>query len=543
MYELLSRGELEARLPAVRVVVPPSAVVGTDVFDRFLAEGDLLGFALRETDDGRILERFLEAELPGDVLGDLATFVERVGYPVAVRSSSLLEDAHDLPAAGIYPTHMLPNVEPDPGLRLEQLARAIKNIYASTFYHEAKAYLDATPNRVEDEKMAVVIQQVVGRRHGRFVYPDMSGVARSLNFYRVGDLRVEDGIASVALGLGKTVVEGGRTVRFSPARPGLLPQLSGPADVVKNAQRDFWALDVTLDPGLSAIGSGANLVRLDLAAAEEHGSLGAVGSVYSPDNDALYDGLARSGVRLVTFAPILKHDLFPLAEALRVLLSIGQAGMSGPVEIEFAANVRPVDEAHELAFLQIRPMVIHEPSGPLDLGAVSDADCLVRSGQAMGSGRLDDIRDVVAVRPDGFDRSRTPEIAAEIEQRNASLLAAGRPYLLLGPGRWGTADRWLGIPVRWFQIAGARAIVETELEDLAVEPSQGTHFFHNLMSLGVGYFTVDARRGDRVDWPWLLAQPTADSGRWTSHYELAVPLSVRIDGRSGRGVVLKRDRA
>jgi len=541
MHELLSSAKLDRA--ELRIVVPRSAVIGTDVFDVFVESNDLLDHALRADDDRAIVRRFQEAVLPASMRADLATFLESVRYPIAVRSSSLLEDAHHLPAAGIYPTHMLPNLDPDAGERLAALERAIKHIYASTFFRAAKAYLAATPNRVEDEKMAVVIQQVIGRRHEDVVYPDLSGVARSHNVYPVGDMAVEDGIAAVALGLGRTVVEGGRALRFSPLHPQLLPQFSSTRDILEHAQRDFWALDLTRPVELSEPDAQENLVRLDLAAAEGHGTLWPVASTYVPEDDAIYDGLGRAGVRLVTFAPILKGGAFPLPQAIRQLLELGALGMSGPVEIEFAANVAGEGAGlHELALLQIRPLVVGDPSEPVDLAGVRPEEVLVRAQKALGTGRDTRIRDVVAVRMDRFDRAFTIEIADDVGKMNAKLQAAGRPYLLVGPGRWGTADRWLGIPVSWYQVAGARAMVECDLDDFMVEPSQGTHFFHNLTSLGIGYFTVNRRGGDVIDWDWLTAQPPADETQWVSHYELPVPLETIIDGRTGHGVVLKRVR-
>ena len=545
MHELIAssnaEGELDGELGDVRIFVPQSAVIGTDVFDRFLQQNDLLEYALHEADDRALLNRFLAARLPADIHADLRAYLERIRYPLAVRSSSLLEDSHHVPAAGIYPTHMLANVAPDVELRLHELEQAIQHIYASTFFQGAKAYLTSTSNRVEEEKMAVVLQQIVGRRHGDVVYPDLAGVARSLNFYPVRNMRPEDGIASVALGLGRTVVEGGRAVRFSPAHPQFLPQFSTPHDVLENAQREFWALSLTVPPNFRSPDASVNQVKLDLAWAERNGTLLPVASVYSPDNDAIYDGLSRPGIRIVTFAPILKHGTFPLARAIQMLLELGKVGMSGPVEIEFAANLKPdAGGQQEFACLQIRPLVLNTATATVDVASVAQEDVFVRTHQALGVGRIADIADIVVVRRDTFDRARTLEVAAEIGRVNARLQAAGRPYLLMGPGRWGTADRWLGVPVSWSQISGARTILECDLADLSVEPSQGTHFFHNMTSLGIGYFTVRERMGGTIDWDWLEAlEPAEDSGG-VRHYALAAPLEVLIDGRTGAGVILKR---
>lgn len=541
-FDLLSRGDIARDLPRVRLFVPTTAVLATDVFDAFVGATDLQAFALRESDDHAILARFLETPLPPHVSADLAAFLERADEPLAVRSSSLLEDSHHLPAAGVYPTHMLPNNGATPGERQAALEAAIKHIYAATYFTAAKAYFAATPNRVEDEKMAVVIMQIVGDRYGDVVYPHFSGVAQSHNFYPVRDMRAEEGIATVALGLGKTVVDGGRAVRFSPAHPEWLPQLSLPEDILANAQRTFWALDVTRPASFHNPEPESALVELGLADAESHDTLWPVASVYVPDNDAVYDGLSRPGVRLVTFAPILKHHLLPLCETLQRLLELGTLGMSGPVEIEFAVCLRPSPAPHEFAFLQIRPLVLGAAAQAIDLTVITPSDAFIAGSKALGVGRTVDVTDIVTVRRDAFDRQHTAAIALDIAAVNAALQAEGRPYVLIGPGRWGTADRWLGIPVAWRDISGARVIVECDLAGMPVEPSQGTHFFHNMTSLGIGYFTASERRGARIDWEWLDAQPVARETAWVRHHRLAEPMEVLIDARSGEGAVLKATR-
>jgi Pyruvate phosphate dikinase, AMP/ATP-binding domain len=538
-HELLSRYEIEEHFRDVRVFVPPSAVVGTEVFDTFLEENGLLEFALRESDDRTILRRFLAAHLPKDVVSDLAAFLDAVHYPVAVRSSSLLEDSQFQPFAGVYNTQMLPNRHDDREVRLQQLIDAVKFIYASTFFREAKSYIAATPHRMEEEKMAVVIQQIVGRRCGDYVYPHVSGVANSFNFYPVGHMKPEEGIASVALGLGKTVVEGGRTVRFSPAHPESLPQFSITADILENAQRQFWALDTSRP--LDFFRPDSNLVQLDLTDAERHGMLWPVGSTYSPENDTVVDGISRPGVRLVTFAPLLKGQVVPFSEVIQLLLELGFRGLSGPAEIEFALNLDPEHGGRkEFAFLQIRPI------GAVDTGLDSvnldhgREDVLARSPNALGNGRITDIRDIVVVRPDTFARERTVEIAGEVERFNDALAAEDRRYVLIGPGRWGTADRWLGIPVTWTQISNARAIIESDLEDIPVDPSQGTHFFQNMTSYGIAYFHVHRRTGGELDREWLAGVRPHAEGRWVRHLRLDEPLEILVDGKSREGVIFKK---
>ncbi len=539
-HEVLSRYEIENHFPDLRVFVPPSAVVGTDVYDKFLDANNLLEFALKETEDRRILARFLAGHLDKRVVKDLAAFLDSVRYPIAVRSSSLLEDSHFQPFAGIYFTHMLPNLHEDREVRLQQLLDAIKFIYASTFFQNAKAYIATTPNRMEEEKMAIVIQQIVGRRCGDFVYPHVSGVANSLNFYPVERMRPEDGIASVALGLGKTVVEGGRTVRFSPAYPESLPQFSVTDDILENAQRRFWALDVTRAPDFSRPDS--NLAERDLHDAERDGMLWPVGSTYMPENDTVVDGISRTGVRLVTFAPLLKGQVAPFSEVIQLLLDMGERGLSGPAEIEFALNLDPeAGGPKEFAFLQIRPIAAVDTGiegGPrLEY---RDEELLVRSSHAMGNGRVADVRDLLVVRPETFAREHTVEIAADVGRLNERLRDEGRKCVLIGPGRWGTADRWLGIPVQWAQISQARVIVECDLADLAVEPSQGTHFFQNMTSYGIVYLHVHARTGGYLDREWLDSLPVEEETDWVRLIRLEDPVEVLVDGKQKEGVILKR---
>jgi DNA-binding NarL/FixJ family response regulator len=530
-------GEID---PAVAVVVPPAAVVGTDVFDEFLRQHDLLDLALSDAQDGEIEAAFLRAELPGWVERDLAAIVERVRTPLAVRSSSLLEDSYDLPFAGVYRTLMLANADPDPAARLAELERAVKLVYASTFARNAKAYVANTPHRPEEEKMAVVVQRVFGRPHGAYFYPAFAGVACSRNYYPVLGLKAEEGLAAVALGLGKTVVEGGKAVRFSPAVPRNVPQFSSTSGYLKTSQREFYAVDPARRLAGPAEGRGDALVVLGLEEAERHGTLAPVGSVYSRDNDAVYDSLARPGIRLVTFAPVLKSGVFPLSPILTRLLALGERAMSCPVEIEFAVNLAAGDAPAEFAVLQIRPLVVEVGSEDLDevLRRTDPASLLCVSEHALGHGRVQDVRDVVYVKTGSLDRAATVAVAAEVERLNAVLMEEGRPYLLVGPGRWGTSDRWLGIPVEWRQIAGARVIVETGLADVPFAPSEGTHFFHNIASSGIGYLTVLHRDG-LVDFAWLDGTPARAETRFLRHLRLERPLDIRIDGRSGRGVVLK----
>ena len=533
---LIRRHNLRHRFDNVQIAVPSSAAIGTDVFDDFLDENDLHHVVVQETRDDRIARAFLDAKLPKDVHTDLTAFLRQVEYPLAVRSSSLLEDSPDRPFAGIYATHMIPNNHLDLGIRLDQLCDAIKLVYASTFFTGARRYLEATGRHAEEEKMAVILQEVVGSQHdGRF-YPTFSGVARSTNFYPTGRLKPEDGVAAVVLGLGKMVTEGRQALIFSPAVPTMLPQFPTTKDLLSFSQREFYALDISHPDVYPTPDANANLLKPGLSVAEADGTLAPIGSVYSPENDAVYDGIHRSGTRLVTFAHVLKSDLFPLAEILRLLLDLGVDGMASPIEIEFAVDMdaQPAD----FGFLQIRPSISHDEPEAASLENVDPKDAICYSPMALGNGRMVAISDIVYVKSEYFDAGQTRQIAAELAQVNDDLLQAGRKCILIGPGRWGSADRWLGIPVTWDQICSAQVIVETTLEDFTVTPSQGTHFFQNLTSLGVGYFAVDpATKQGFINWKWLDSQPAVQETKFVRHIRLATQLDVRLDGRHRLGVI------
>ena len=531
---LLAESRLATRFPDVRIDVPPSVVLGTDVFNEFLEGDGLRDFALNSADENEIARRFVEAKLPAAVRRDLAAFVAAVRYPLAVRSSSLLEDSLYQPFAGIYDTFMLGNDHADADVRLERLETAIKRVYASTFKRAAKQYLAGGPYRLEEEKMAVVLQRVVGGERGKRFYPDLAGVATSYNYYPLLPMRSEDGIAAVVLGLGEMVVSGQPCFRFCPRYPRNIVQFSSVQDTLSNAQREFLALELRQEgPGGFAPG------RFDLAAAEEDGTLARVGSTYSAENDAVFDGISRPGVRLVTFAPILKFGLFPLAEILDALLGVAVAGTSVPVEIEFAVHF-PRESPPEFGVLQLRPLGrIREPIEP-ELQPVDRARVLCESRSALGHGTRDDIRDVIVMDVKRFDRSRTREIAQTVGQLNARLQADRRPYLLIGVGRWGSADPLLGIPVTWDQISGARAIVEAGFADFKVTPSQGSHFFQNLAAGNIGYFTVNPEAGDGfVDWEWLRGEPAVAETEFVRHLRFTHPLLVAINGRSHTGAITK----
>lgn len=536
--------DVSGRFEGVHINVPPAVVLGTEVFDLFLENNRLQDFALRCQDDGELDRRFLSAGFPEEPLADLGVFLDMVRHPLAIRSSSLLEDSQYLPFTGVYETFMVPNAHPDPLVRMRQLVAAIKKVYASAFSSHAKAYLQATPYRLEEEKMAVIIQRVVGARHSDRFYPDFAGVARSHNFYPTAPLTAADGIAAVGLGLGRTVVQGDKCLSFCPRYPQHMIQFSSVKDMLGNSQRDFWALHLSQDMPPVDAPEFAREVKYGLEVAEADGTLAHVGSTYSHENLVVYDGLSRPGVRLVSFAPILKHKLFPLAAVLETLLEIGSHGMGTPIEIEFAVNLHvPPGTPREFGFLQMRPLSLSREHQAVDVGSPAEEGLICRSSRVLGNGRVDSIFDAVVVDIGSFNRSRSRETAAEVAQFNASLVKEHRPYLLVGVGRWGSHDPWLGIPVTWDQISGARVIVEAGFKDFRVTPSQGSHFFQNITSFQVGYFSVNPEAGEgSVDWEWLGTQPAlADTGV-VRHLRFPEPLVVKMDGRRQQGVVFKPGR-
>lgn len=526
----------------INIAVPAAVVLGTEVFDRFIDDNDLYHFALNCDDDRELTRRFLEVQnFPLDALHQLKDFLAIVKSPIAVRSSSLLEDSQYYPFAGVYHTFMLPNNHENLNVRLFELLNAVKRVYASTFSQSSKSYFRITEYRLEEEKMAVVIQKMVGNRHGDYFYPDFAGVAKSYNFYPVAPQESRDGLASIALGLGKTVVDGGNSVKFCPKYPHLLPQFSSLNETLNNSQREFYALNLNGRIGDLNEMRDTLLERLDLSVAEKDGTLKYVGATYSVENQAIYDGISRTGHRLVTFAPVLKHDIFPLAEILQNLLEIGTWAMGTPVEIEFAVRMStPGNQRKEFAILQMRPLVIRHEFDALEISESEPERLVCRSDKVLGNGVIDDIHDVVVVGPEGYDRLRSHEAAAEVNILNQSLVAENRAYLLVGVGRWGSLDPFLGIPVRWEQISGARVIVEAGFDDIHVTPSQGSHFFHNLTSFRVGYFTVTPGMKDGlIDWKWLYQQQAVREMEFARHLRFDKPITVKMNGRKNRGIILK----
>ena len=535
---MLHRHRMGKRFHGVRVSVPPAIVITTEIFDRFLAENNLTEFAIHSSNDEEICARFLAASLPATLSENLRVLLNEIRYPLAVRSSSLLEDSQYQPFTGVYETFMLGNHQRDLEERVARVSEAIKRIYASTFSQHAKAYVRATPYRLEEEKMAVILQRVVGARRGVRFYPEFSGVVRSHNFYPVAPMKCEDGIAAVALGLGREVVDGGKSLVFCPRFPRHLVQFSSVEDVLANSQSEFFALELD---GARGAEQSLRERTFGLDVAEKDGTLDTVASTYSRDNHAIYDGLGRPGSRVVSFAPILKHDVFPLAPLLDQLVRAGEGALGRPVEIEFAVSLpKTPAEAADFGFLQIRPLVLSQEGEELRIDDVDPSRLICQSAQVLGNGRIEGVRDLVVVDFHRFERSRSLEVARDVAHFNARLIEANTPYLLIGVGRWGSNDPWLGIPVKWDEISGARAIVEAGFRDMRVTPSQGSHFFQNLTAFQVGYFTVnpDAHEG-WIDWEWLNAQPAVHEEGCVRHLRIDAPVVVIMNGRAGRGMILK----
>lgn len=524
--------------PDIHLVVPRSAVICADFFDLYTNQNDLRKRVMAAKSDEEVAELFLAQELPGDLMEALWRVVEQVHYPLAVRSSSLLEDVTIQPLAGLYDTYMLPNNDPDFQTRLHQLSRAIRLVMASAFYREARRHLRAHNFRPEREKMAVMVQRIVGRQHEQYFYPDFAGVAQSHNYYPMRYLKPEDGIAVVAMGMGHTVVEGRKALRFSPKHPQILPQMSTIREATQSSQRDFFALNLDSSAHSEGRNTGLSLSLLELSDAERHGTLEPLGATYCHQNNMIYDTIYREGARLVNFAGVLKFDRFPLATVLSEVLDACEEAMGAAVELEFAVTLNK-DKPPEMALLELRPLsgVGNEDVDLKPYEARKDQLC---HGKALGNGSMEDIHDIVYLHPDRMKLSTTRKLAKEIEKFNHKLSQQNRPYLLLGPGRWGTSDPWMGIPVVWSQVSGARTIVEMELTNSNVEPSLGTHFFHNLSTLRVGYFCLRSKGGvHNVDLDWLDSQPVVEESMGIRHVALQQPIEVHIDGRRGEGIVLK----
>ena len=522
------------------ISIPRTVVLSTDVFDEFMDSNNLYETGLSDLSDNEILESFVDAKLPFRIHKDLLVFISIINGPVAIRSSSLLEDSNFQPFAGVYSTYMIPKAENEM-MMLDLLSIGIKSVYASVFFKGSKDYMKATANQIEEEKMGIVLQEVCGQQYGNSFYPTISGIGRSVNFYPIEPEKSEDGFVSLAFGLGKYIVDGGVSLRFSPKYPRKILQLSDTKMALRETQQEFYALDLNPASFIPSTDDSVNLLRLKVSDAEGDGSLAFAASTYDYQDDILRDELTEEGKKVITFSNILKYDLFPLAEILIKTLEIGQQQLNNPVEIEFAANIDP-SRQNPVAFnlLQIRPIVENYETIKFRLEEIPQNDTIVFSTLALGNGTISDLCDCVYVRTENFEASRNPEIAEKLNAINDTFLKEDKNYILIGPGRWGSTDEWRGIPIKWQQISGARVIVESGLENYRIDPSQGTHFFQNLTAFRVGYFTVNPFIGDGfIDYDFLSEAETVLEDDLLRHVRFQQPLTVMIDSRKKIGVIMK----
>ena len=520
--------------------IPKTVVLCTDVFDQFMDNNNLYQIALSDAPDEDILKAFLKAQLPDQFIDDFKTFFDAIKHPIAIRSSSLLEDSHYQPFAGIYSTYMIPYLD-DKQEMLRMLAAAIKSVYASVYYKDSKAYMTATSNVIDQEKMAVILQEVVGKRYGDHFYPNFSGVLRSINYYPLGYEKSEEGIASLALGLGKYIVDGGQTLRVSPYHPDQVLQTSDMEIALRQTQTRFYALDMKHIGEDFKVDDGFNIMNLKVKDADADGALNFIASTYDPYDQVIREGLYDGGRKIISFCGLLRQGVFPLPELLKLSMRHGADSMKRPVEIEFACTLNN-DRTGEFYLLQIRPIVDSKQMLDEDLASIPDERCLLRSHNSLGHGVSTDVTDVVYIKTsDDFTAADNPAIAEEIEHMNRKFLADNTGYVLVGPGRWGSSDPWLGVPVKWPHISAAKIIVEITLKNYSVDPSQGTHFFQNLTSFGVGYFTIDENKGMGFFRKEILdAMPSVDETEHVRHVRFDRPLKIMMDGMKQEGLVMEQ---
>lgn len=526
--------------PQIEIGIPRLTVICTDYFDAFIKRNPFLKNVIdSDFSDERIAHEFQKADLPVEILGDLRSITQDVKIPLSIRSSSMLEDKKDEPFAGIYSTKMISNNQITVDERFHKLTEAVKYVYASTYFKAAKDYLSATKHSVHDEKMAVIIQEVVGDRFNDKYYPVISGVARSFNYYSIGKSKPEQGVVNLALGLGKTIVDGGITWTYSPAMPKVSPPFANTGDLLKNTQTRFWAINMGHIPQYDPINEIEYLLNPDLSEADYNGTLKYIASTFSESSNRLVIGIGHDGPRALNFAPLLQLNEFGFNGLITKLLKVCEEAYENPVEIEFACTINEKEKKLKFGFLQVRPMVAYSETVEVNEDEITSNNVLVFSKNVLGNGIIENISDVVFVKPESFDKQYTKRIAEEVDLINKELLNKKLPYLLIGFGRWGSSDPWLGIPVEWGQIAGAKVIVESTLPGINVELSQGSHFFHNLTSFQVSYFSIHHESGKKIDYDWLNLQTTIYEKSFVKHVKLYSPLKIKIDGRSSRGVILK----
>lgn len=527
------------QFPYIEVSVPSLCMLRTGIFDAFMKQNKLYDIAFSGLPDDRIAHAFQKAELPFEILGDLRALISQVTTPLAVRSSSMLEDALHEPFAGIYGTKMTPNNQHDISIRFNKLVEAIKFVYASTFFKEAKDYIKATKHKSEDEKMAVIIQEIVGAKHGDRFYPQLSGVGRSHNYYAFGNAKAEDGIVNLALGLGKTIVDGGTSWAYSPAFPRSEPPFGSVNDMLKNTQTDFWSVNMGPAPAYDPVKETEYLVKNDLLVAEGDKVLRHVASTVDMQSGRVILGVGKPGPRLLNFAPLLRFDEIKLNDLIKELLSISEKSLNAPVEIEFAMNFSDTGEPHRFGFLQVRPMVVSTDLVEVSEEELTGEQVLASSNMVLGNKFENTVTDIVYVKKDSFNSTTTLKISEHLEKINSKLIAEGKQYLLMGFGRWGTSDQAAGVPVNWGQISGARVIVEAAIENMNFEMSQGSHFFHNVTGFSVLYFSVPFKGKYAIDWDWLDKKESIEETEFVRHIRLEKPLEIKVDGRTGLGVIIK----
>ncbi|NDP21006.1 MAG: phosphoenolpyruvate synthase [Paludibacter sp.] len=538
---MIKRNDSFEKFENTQITIPKTVVLCTDNFSEFMELNQLYPIALSDLNDEDILKHFLKAVIPKKLIADLHAFLGAINSPIAVRSSSLLEDSHYQPFAGIYSTYMVPY---NPGSKTHMLfmiTEAIKAVYASVFYADSKAYMTATKNVIDEEKMAIVLQEICGNAYENRFYPSFSGVARSLNFYPIDAEKSEDGVVNIALGLGKHIMDGGMSLRFSPAYPNNVLQTSTIDLALKETQTYFNALDLSQTNFVPQVDDGFNLLKISVVDAQKDGTLRYIASTYNPQDDIIQDGLYEGGRKIITFANILKHNVFPLAEILKEVLFVAQSEMGRPIEIEFAVNLDYSSaKQHVFYLLQIRPIVDAKEMINENIGAIPEENTIISSKNALGHGITNDMYDLIYVKPESFSAANNQKITVEIEKINRQLISENRHYVLIGPGRWGSADPWLGIPVKWPNISNARLIVESGLSNYRVDPSQGTHFFQNLTSFGVAYFTINPFLKDGTyDTEYLNEQPAVYESDFIRHIRFEKPIVMKVDGRKKKGVVMK----
>lgn len=538
---MIKNYKLFNKFPDVLITIPRTVVLSTDIFEEFMDHNNLYSVALSDLSDDEILNRFINAELPGRVYQDFYAFFEvSTSHPIAIRSSSKLEDSQYQPFAGVYSTYMIPRLADNKAM-VKLLSDAIKEVYASVYYKASKAYMMATSNVIDEERMGIVLQEVCGTRHGDIFYPTLSGVAQSINYYPIGSEKAEDGITHVGFGLGKLIVDGGISLRFCPKVPKKILQLSSPESALRDTQKEFRALDLKVESFVPSTDDGVNIPRIDIKDANNDGAMRLVASTYDYENNMLYDGIIRPGKRIITFSSILQHGSFPLAEILTTLLELGHKEMNNPIEIEFAANLEtPPGTPKIFNFLQIRPIVHSDETYSINIDNIRAEDTIIFSDAALGHGFFKGIHDLVYVKPETFNAANNKTIAEIIKTINNNFVNESKTYVLVGPGRWGSKDPWLGVPVKWAQISGARIIIESGLENYRIEPSQGTHFFQNLTSFRVGYFTINPYINEGFyDVEYLNSMNAVYEDEYIRHVTFKKPLGIMIDGKEHKGAIMK----